>query len=334
MEAEMADQPSVLEALIGRRRDLRARLARCFEPPIAGTVIVARGSSDHAATCGRYMLEIATRRPVASASPSVHLIYGAEVDFSDYVVIAVSQSGQTPEIASVLERAGRSGARTIAITNDPESPLADIANAVIDLGAGDEEAVPATKTVTAEIAAFALIAGAVGDIGVTDDAWAALPGQVASVLRDAEPGEALGAWLSGSDSRFATVARGYLYGAAAECALKIEETASILSTAFSSADLRHGPIAIASTGISILAFAHPGPAGDDVLDLVRDLRRRGAAVQVAGPVNGTSATWALVPEALSPVLAIVRSQQMALEVSRRLGRDADSPLGLTKVTIT
>jgi glucosamine--fructose-6-phosphate aminotransferase (isomerizing) len=137
------------------------------------------------------------------------------------------------------------------------------------------------------------------------------------------------------DRRFATVARGYLYGAAAECALKIEETTAILSTAFSSADLRHGPIAIASTGIPILAFAHPGPAAADMQDLVADLVARGASVRIAGPVPRTSAGWSgEAPEALAPVLAVVRGQQLALELARRLGHDPDSPEGLTKVTIT
>lgn len=335
MEAEMAEQPEALAALIGRRAQFQPELARCFEAPLAGTVVVARGSSDHASTCGRYLLEIATKRPVTSASPSVHLLYVAEVDFSGYVVIAVSQSGRTPEIAAVLERAKVSGGRTIAITNDADSPLAEIADAVISLDAGAEKAVPATKTVTAEIVAFAVIAAAVGDIGVVEDHWAALPSQVADVVRDVEPSRALAGWLSGADHRFVTVARGLLYGAAAECALKVEETTSILSTAFSSADLRHGPIAIASTGIPILALAHPGPASEDIRALVADLRLRGASVRLAGPVAGSSADWSPeAPEAFAPVLAVVRGQQLALELARLRGRDPDSPEGLTKVTIT
>jgi glucosamine--fructose-6-phosphate aminotransferase (isomerizing) len=117
--------------------------------------------------------------------------------------------------------------------------------------------------------------------------------------------------------------------------LKIEETTAILSTAFSAADLRHGPIAVASTGLPVLALAHPGPAAADVLSLAADLSGRGASVKVAGPVPGSSARWATdVPEALAPVLAVVRSQQLALELARRYGRDPDSPRGLTKVTVT
>ena len=335
MEAEMAEQAETLKSLISRRAELAPAITRCFQAPLAGTVIVARGSSDHAATCGRYLLEVATRRPVASASPSIHLLYRADVDFSGYVVIAASQSGRTPEITSVLERARGSGARTIAITNDAESPLAAVADAVISLDAGEEKAVPATKTVTAEIAAFAMIAQAIGDVGITDRNWAALPDEVAEVVAAPEPCRELAAWAAGANHRFATVARGYLYGAAAESALKVEETTSLLSAAFSASDLRHGPIAIASTGIPILAFAHPGPAAADVRDLVLDLRRRGGSVRVVGPVPGSSAEWSTeAPEALAPVLAVVRGQQLALELARRLGFDPDFPEGLTKVTIT
>ena len=334
MEAEIAEQPVTLEALIRRRTELQPAITRRFQAPLAGTVIVARGSSDHAATCGRYLLEVATHRPVASASPSVHLLYRAVVDFSGYVVIAVSQSGRTPEIASFLQRAQTSGARTIAITSDADSPLAEVADTVISLGAGEEKAVPATKTVTAEIVAFAMIAQAVGDVGITDRDWVALPGQVAEVVADREPCRALASWALAAD-RLATVARGYLYGAAAESALKVEETTSILATAFSAADLRHGPIAIAPTGIPILAFSHPGPAAEDVQDVVVDLRRRGASVRLIGPAAGSSADWsAEAPEALAPVLAVVRGQQFALELARQLGRDPDFPEGLTKVTIT
>jgi glucosamine--fructose-6-phosphate aminotransferase (isomerizing) len=180
-----------------------------------------------------------------------------------------------------------------------------------------------------------MIAQAIGDVGITTRDWEALPGQVAELIGDTEPCRRLAEWASGTDRRFATVARGYLYGAAAESALKVEETTSILSTAFSAADLRHGPIAIASTGIPIVAFTHPGPAAADMHDLVGELEKRNASVRVVGPAPGSSAVWsASAPEALAPVLAVVRGQQLALELARRLGRDPDSPEGLTKVTVT
>ena len=132
------------------------------------------------------------------------------------------------------------------------------------LGAGPERAVPATKTVTAELAAFALIAQAAGDVGFGPQVRDRLPGQVASVLGGSGPRPPTwpGGWRAGT--RLVTVARGLLYGAAAEAALKVEETTSLFATGYSAADLRHGPIAVASTHLPVLAFAHPGPAAADL----------------------------------------------------------------------
>jgi glucosamine--fructose-6-phosphate aminotransferase (isomerizing) len=333
MEAEMAEQPDRLAALLGRRHEIDREARALIGTGLLGTVLVARGSSDNAATCGAYMLEMATRRPVSSSSPSVHTLYRANVDFSGYLLVAVSQSGQTPEIVEVVERARSAGARAIAVTNDPDSPLAGAAELVVALEAGQERSVPATKTVTAQLVAFALISSAFGDLGLTDEAAGALPGQVAQLLADPLPAEDLAAWLAGAD-RMATVARGLLYGAAAEVALKVEETTSVFAHAFSAADLRHGPIAAASGGLPVLALAHPGPTSADVLDVVAALRRRGASTRLAGPVPGSDVSWPPGPEVLAPVLAVVRGQQLALALARLAGRDPDSPLGLTKVTIT
>jgi len=333
MAAEMAEQPGRLAALLARRSEIASGVRSLVPDKLAGTVLVARGSSDHAATVGRYLLEMATRRPVASASPSIHTLYRADVDFSGYLVVAVSQSGRTPEIAEVLERAKATGARTIAVTNDAASPLAQAADLLIALDVGEEQSVPATKTVTAQLVVFSMIAQALGDLGL-DHAFETLPDLVADVLADAEPPEQLAAWLEDA-SRFATVARGLLYGAAAEAALKIEETTSLFASAFSAADLRHGPIAVASTGIPILAFAHPGPASKDVLELVAELDARGARTRIAGPVAGSDLPWSdRAPETLAPILAVVRGQQLALRLAIRLGRNPDAPAGLTKVTVT
>lgn len=333
MSAEMAEQPARLAQLLARREEIARLTGPLFTGGIAGTVVVARGSSDHAATTGRYLLEMATRRPVASASPSIHTLYRAGVDFEGYVVVAVSQSGRTPEITNVLKVAAQRGARTIAVTNDPTSPLAQSADAVIELSAGDELAVPATKTVTAEITAFALLASACG-LDPGEAAWSALPDQVEAVLADSGPAAELAAWLLDA-TRLVTVARGPLSGAAAETALKLQETSALLATAFTAADLRHGPIALASSGIRVLALAHPGPAASDVISLSAELARRGADVKIVGPVPGASCGWdAQVPESLAPLLAVVRGQQLALGLARALGLDPDHPKGLSKVTAT
>jgi len=334
MAAEMAEQPGRLAALLSRRRELEKEVRSLAPAGLAGTVLVARGSSDHAAKCGAYLLEMATGRPVALASPSITTLYRSATDYSGFLLVAVSQSGQTPEIVEVVQTARANGARAIAITNDPLSPLAAAADLVFALEAGPELAVPATKTVTAQIASFAIIAQALGEIGLDDKAAGELPGQVAEVLADPAPVTEVASWLRGAD-RLVTVARGILYGAAGESALKVEETTSLLTAAFSAADLRHGPIAIASTEPPVLGFAHPGPASEDVVEVVADLRARGASVRLAGPVPGSDFGWpAAAPEAVAPVLAVVRGQQLALSLALELGRDPDAPPGLMKVTAT
>src|SRR3954454_9936308 len=183
MRAEMAEQPQVLRALIARGGP---RLG-----PYAGVVIVARGSSDHAAIYGRFLLELATGRPVALAAPSLFTRYGARTDASGWLVVGVSQSGKTPEIVDVVERLRAGGGKAIAITNDADSPLAAASQAVIELGAGEERAVPATKTFTAQMAAFAALAAALGDVPWADGDLPLVPEAVQRALDDPAPVAAL-----------------------------------------------------------------------------------------------------------------------------------------------
>lgn len=334
MAAEMAEQPGRLADVLARADEIGGRVREVLPDPLAGTVLIARGSSDHAATAGRYLLELATRRPVASASPSLYTIYGARTDFTGFLAIAVSQSGRTPEIVRSLQSARDAGGRTIAVTNDPGSPLAGAADLTVCLQVGDERAVPATKTVTAQLAVFALIAQAAGDVGFGPQVRAGIPGQVAALLDDPGPADRVAGWLQ-HRTRLAIVARGLLYAAAGEAALKVEETTTLFAAGYSAADLRHGPIAVASTGLPVLAFTHPGPAADDMLELIDDLHQRGADVQVAGPVTNAALPWpADAPEVAAAVFAVVRAQQVAYALARRLGLDPDQPPGLRKVTVT
>lgn len=197
MSAEMAEQPARLAALLGQADAIAGRLREVLPEPLAGTVLIARGSSDHAATTGRYLLELATRRPVASASPSLYTMYGAQTDFSGFLVVAASQSGRTPEIVRSLQLARSRGGYTVAITNDQKSPLALAAELPVYLGVGIERAVPATKTVTAELVAFALLAQAVRDIGFGPRVREQLSGQVAAVLDDPGPAGEVAGWQAG-----------------------------------------------------------------------------------------------------------------------------------------
>jgi glutamine---fructose-6-phosphate transaminase (isomerizing) len=333
MAAEMADQPRVLERLIARADEV-ARLVEAIVPgPPAGIAIVARGSSDHASVVGRYLLELATGRPVSLVAPSLHTLYGAQVDYSGQLAVAVSQSGRTPEIVTTLARLRDAGAAGVAITNDPQSALAGAADAVIELGAGEERAVPATKTVTAELVAFALLARGLGDARFGDADLAALPGAVASVLSDPEPSRVLATELA-DEARLVVTARGLLYGAALEAALKLQETAGVAADGISAADLRHGPIAIIEDGFPVLALSAAGPARDDVAELVAVLRARGARVLTISTDRDADLSLAPMVESLAPVTAVVRAQQLARELALTRGRDPDAPTGLTKVTAT
>jgi len=334
MAAEMAEQPDRLAALVARWDGAVAQVRALAWPELAGSVIVARGSSDAAGAYGRYLLELVSRRPVSMAAPSLHTLYGADVDYHRFLAVAVSQSGRTPEILSTLQRMQAEGAAGLAITNDGSSPLARAAQATLALEAGEERAVPATKTVTATMMAFALIAAALGTAPFTREQATALPAWVAAALADPEPAEVLAAQLADA-TRLIVVGRGLLYSAALEAALKVRETTRITAEGFSAADLRHGPIAVVEPGYPVLALRAPGPAFADMADLVDDLRRRGADVALVSEEEDAALPLPPgVPEALAPIVAVVRAQQLALALARRRGLDPDAPEGLAKVTVT
>jgi glucosamine--fructose-6-phosphate aminotransferase (isomerizing) len=334
MAAEMAEQPAVLERLVARRTAVAASVSALLPEHLCGTVLLARGSSDTAALYGRYLFEMASGRPVALASPSLHTLYQIPADHRGYLAIGISQSGRTPEVVSVLERMRDSGAHTVAIVNEMPSPLGDVADVVVDLSAGDEIAIPATKTFTATLLALALIAAAMGDVPWGDEDLRALPAHVSRVLEDGARADIVGRRLDGAD-RVLTVARGPLLAAASETALKIRETSAIFAEAFSAADLRHGPIAAVTPDVPVLAFSTAGPAAADVAALCAVLRERGVTVSTIGTEQGSDLSLPRdVPEALQPIVAAIRGQQIAMSAARARHRDPDAPAGLTKVTLT
>lgn len=334
MAAEMAEQPAVLAGLLHRREDLVAGARAVLPERLNGIVLVARGSSDHAAVYGRYVLEAAAGRPPAMAAPSLHTLYQVPVDAEGYLAVGVSQSGETPEIVAVTERLRAAGAVTVAVTNAPSSSLAERADVAIDLQAGEEHAVPATKTFTAQLAAFAFLAEALGQAPWSPQDWEAIPEAVEAVLADGSPARRLAATIGDAPGLIA-VGRGFLYAIALEAALKLKETASLLAEGYSAADLRHGPIAVVEREFPVLAFHVPGPAEPDMLDLVGVLEQRGARVFRVVPGDGADLP---VPsglaEPLAPIVAVVRAQQLSESLARVRGLDPDAPAGLTKVTPT
>lgn len=334
MVSEMAEQPSVLQRIAARRDEVADSVRAVLPGALAGTVLVARGSSDHAATFGRYLLEPATGRPVALAAPSLHLLYGARTDLRGHLVVAVSQSGRTPEIVTVTRRFAQWGGRVIVVTNDPDSPLGEVARVVIELQAGVEHAVPATKTSTAQLAAFAILAQATGSVPWADHDWDSVPDGVRAVLDDPAPGRRGGRGLV-SRSGPLLVARGLLYATALEGALKIRETTGLAAEGYSAADLRHGRIAAASESLPVLAVRAPGPAAADVDDVVTALRERGAVVSLWSPRSDADLPLPEgLPEAFHAFTATVRFQQVAWHAAAVAGDDPDRPSGLSKITLT
>lgn len=334
MAMEMAEQPARLRELLARFDEIADRVHEVTPAQLNGITIVARGSSDDAAVYGRYLLETATGRPVSLAAPSLHTLYGIHADYTGGLVIAVSQSGATPEVVRTLQALQRGGAGGLAITNEAGSALVRAANAAVELEMGQELAVPATKTVTGELTAFAIIASALGRVPFARDRLDAVPGWVQAVLDDPAPAAAAAEALAGA-AQLIVVARGYLYAAALETALKIKETCSLFADGYSAADLRHGPIAAVTAGLPVVALCAPGPALQDMLSLVDKLRGRQAKVLVVGTGEAVDIPMpADMPDSLAPIVAVVRGQQLAHELAVRLGYDPDSPEGLTKVTPT
>ncbi|MEO8686925.1 MAG: SIS domain-containing protein [Solirubrobacteraceae bacterium] len=285
MAREMAEQPAVVGALLSRRHELAAELRALAPEPLTGVILVARGSSDNAAVYGRYVLEAALRRPVSMAAPSLWTRYGIEEDLCGHLAVGVSQSGRTPEIADTLERVGAAGAATVGITNEAGSPLAEAAGLTIELQAGPEQAVPATKTVTAQLAACAILAHALGAPRWPDAAWDEVPRAQAEVLADDAAAAAAGTAIAGSGNHV-QLGRGFLYAVALEGALKVAETTGLAASGFSVADFLHGPKAVAQPGTSAVAYAAPGPVAGDVREAAARAREAGAVLIASARTPG------------------------------------------------
>lgn len=333
MAAEMAEQPVVLRALAARFDDIATQVARALPAAPAGVAFLARGSSDNAALLGRYAVELATGLPTSLIAPSVLTAYGRRPEgFTGWLVVALSQSGETPEIVDLAGRYRAAGATVVGITNDAGAALAEASDVPVPLGAGPEIAVPATKTVTAQMLAVLAVGSALGGRPVVPD-LAGLADRVAAVLADAEAADHAAEVLQDS-RRMAVVGRGLLYAAARETALKLQETTGAMAHAFSTADFRHGPVAVTGPDAPALLLAGRGPADADTRLLRSEVGARGGLVVTAGSGPDDELRWPAADGASDCVLATVRGQQLAYALCRRTGIDPDAPSGLSKVTRT
>jgi glucosamine--fructose-6-phosphate aminotransferase (isomerizing) len=340
LEDELVEQPAALARLIERQRatahDVAALLSR---EDVKYVLIASRGSSSNAARYAQYLLGRAHRVPVMFATPSLYTIYEQPPRLEGAAVLGISQSGASPDVHSVLAEARRQGRPTIALTNVLDSPLAQQADVVLALEAGEERAVAATKTYLNSLGAVALVFAA-ADGPVADGELARMPETLErQIALSREAGPALDEY---ADVVGATVVgRGVNYGTAFEIALKIRELSGLVVEAYSPADLMHGPIAAIRPGWPVVIVAPTGPARPSVEEVVLPLRDRGARLLAVSDVEAVlrRAQTKLplvprVPEWLSPLTAVIPGQVTALRLAQLRGLDIDSPAGLHKVTLT
>jgi glutamine---fructose-6-phosphate transaminase (isomerizing) len=341
---EIRQQPAVAANLLARAADI-ARVARAVrEQPVDHVVIAARGTSDHAAIYAQYAFGVRLGLPVALATPSVLSLYGASLRFHRALVMGISQSGASPDIVGVVASAREQGVPTIAITNDPGSPLAGAATHLIALDAGPERAVAATKTYTAELLALAMLSASIAsgeDARLVDRGLELVPGAIEEALGTDGAAAAAAAELAAHDA-CVVVGRGYDYATVREWALKLKELAQVVADPYSAADFRHGPVAMVGARFPVLAVVPSGPTADDVATLLRRLRDELRAdilvVSDRADLRALGQRSLVLPEGLPahlvPVVSIVPGQLFARHLAVARGLDPELPRSITKVTRT
>ena len=340
MAAEIAEQPAVWRRLVaasGADSDVAraAALVREYQPRFV--LFVARGTSDHAALYAKYVAEIVHQLPCGLVSPSTMTAYGARPDLTGVLMIGVSQSGGSPDLVQSLEAARSRGALTVAVTNKADSPLATVAQAHVDIQAGPELAVAATKSYTAQLLALHLLFAAIRG----DDT-----GHIEKLCDAADQLVAGDAAVAGLAQRYrfasslVTTGRGYSYPTSREAALKLMETCYLSAQAFSGADLLHGPLAMIDPQVPVLAVAADGIGGRAMQQVFPRLAEQQADVFCVGTADAVAAADAGVvlpagvAEELSPLLEIIPFQQLSQHLAVARGGDPDAPRGLRKVTET
>jgi glucosamine--fructose-6-phosphate aminotransferase (isomerizing) len=307
---------------------------------ITHAVIAARGTSDNVARYAQYLFGAVNGLQVALATPSLYSIYGKPPTFGNALVIGISQSGKSPDIVSVIAEAGRQGTLTLAITNTPESDLALAADHVINLHAGSEVAVAATKTYTNSLAAIALLSATAAGRSKMLKKLSHVPHQIDQTLNmDAEIADLAERYRY---MRICVVAgRGYNYATAHEIALKIKELTYVMAEPYSSADFLHGPVAMVEEAFPTIVVAPSGKMLPEMVSFVETVNGRGAEVigisdndQILDLSRTELALPVRVKEWLSPLTAIVPGQLLAMHLANVRGYNVDQPRGLKKITET
>ncbi len=338
---EIHEQPQAVARLLQANQDVTAALvAQIQQRHIGHVMIAARGTSDNAARYAKYLFGAHNHLPVNLATPSLYTIYRQPPQFGNALVLGISQSGKSPDIVSVLAEARGQGALTAAITNRPHSDLAQVADFVLPLHAGEERAVAATKTYTTELAAIALLSTLLGGDEQRLQALMQMPERMAQVFqieqdipRVAERYRYLSACV--------TVGRGYNYATAFELALKLKELTYTVVEPYSSADFLHGPLALVQHGFPVIVIAPTGKMLPEMQAFMATVKGRQAELLVVSDDARALADARIplrlpagAPEWLSPLITIMPGQLLAMYLAATRDYDIDQPRAIHKVTET
>src|SRR5437763_12565782 len=334
--AELREQPEALRRLVDARADVEAVAEALARRGVEVVRLVAHGSSDAAASYGVYVFGLLPGWTAFRDSVSLSTYYRAELDFSRSAVMALSQSGETPDVVSYLRAARERGALTVAVTNEPRSALAEAAEWTLELHAGDERAVAATKTLLNTFAVLALLAGvAAGRGDELAEALRTTADRIAAALPGLEEAVAPIATTFAYVGRMYVLGRGIEFGTAREIALKLTETCRIAAEPLTATDLAHGPVAALDSLFPVWTIASRDEALPAVIDAAARVRDAGATVVASGNAASEVADAAYVlpvPEPplplLAPLLSVVPGQLFAGAVARAKGLDADKPARL------
>lgn len=341
MEKEIREQPEVLEKCWSNNIELINEIVETMkERCISNVFIAARGTSDHAGIYGKYVFEILCGLPVALAAPSVFTLYNSTVNFTNSLVIGISQSGEAEDVKEVLASATKQGAISIAITNFPKSPLALNAKYHLDCSAGLEKSVAATKTFTAQMYLLGLLATSFANNCEVLEGFKQLPNNIKRVFGLENKIQQIAGRFRYMNECF-VLARGTNYSVAMETALKIQETSYVRAKAYAVSDFYHGPFAMLDINIPVFIIAPEGESFKDMTEMVEKLGEKGIELIIISNNKNIlkKAKVALelpkeINDVYSPFYNAIIAQILACNISLNKGLNPDSPRDLSKVTIT
>lgn len=341
MWSEIMEHPQVLERCLNKNLNIIREIVRVIRSRnIDSICIAARGTSDHAATYGKYVIELTTGIPVALAASSIFTVYNRSLSFKNSLVIGISQSGKAADVIEVIKGANKQGAVTVGITNFPDSPLAQESSYHLCCEAGLEKSVAATKTFAAQMYLLALLAAEwSGDSSMLGE-LSVLPDKIPQVYSISDIIKEKVCRYRFMNECF-VLSRGVNYPIALEAALKIQETTYARAKAFATSDFQHGPIAMVERDIPVIIFAPEGPSLRDTAEMANKLKQNEIELIVVSnnrEILEIGECSFIIPQMdndiISPFFNVTVAQMFACQLALVKGLNPDNPRGLTKVTIT